>query len=162
MNIDIQVASEFTRLPSDESLARWATQVLNYVQRPEAELTIRIVDEPEITALNSQYRDKHKPTNVLSFPMDPSSEAEQILLGESDDLLGDIVICAPIVAAEADAQGKSYKAHFAHMVVHGTLHLLGYDHVTETQAAVMEPLEIDILASMQFSNPYEVNDSDER
>lgn len=160
IDIDIQIASEFSPLPSEDDLTRWATAVLEQQHRPGS-LTLRIVDEPEITALNNQYRGKHKPTNVLSFPMEAPSEEEVLLLGESDTFLGDIVICAPIVDQEAKAQKKSYEAHFAHMVVHGTLHLLGYDHVTEALANVMEPLEIEILSLMQFDNPYEVKHSHE-
>ena len=93
--------------------------------------------------------------------MEAPSEEEQQLLGESEPLLGDIVICAPIVAAEATQQGKTYEAHFAHMVVHGTLHLLGFDHTTDALAAIMEPLEIAILTSLHYPNPYEVRHSHE-
>ncbi|MFI4957219.1 MAG: rRNA maturation RNase YbeY [Gammaproteobacteria bacterium] len=160
IEIDIQIASEFKPLPSEEQLTRWATAVLEQQQHPGS-LTLRIVDEAEITELNHHYRGKQKPTNVLSFPMEAPSEEELALLGESDALLGDIIICAPIVAAEATAQGKTVEAHFAHMVVHGTLHLLGYDHVTPALADIMEPLEIEILSSMQFANPYEVKKSHE-
>lgn len=158
--IDIQIESTFTPLPTEADLTRWANTVLEKLT-VSGTLTLRIVDEDEITALNSTYRGKHRPTNVLSFPMEAPSEDELALLGESDVLLGDIVICAPVVAAEAIAQHKKFEAHFAHMVVHGTLHLLGYDHVTDALAAIMEPLEIKLLSSMQFTNPYEVKDSHE-
>jgi probable rRNA maturation factor len=160
IEIDIQIASEFAPLPTEAQLTHWATRVLEQQNRPGT-LTLRIVDEGEITELNHQYRGKHKPTNVLSFPMEAPSDEELALLGESDTFLGDIIICAPIVASEANAQHKTYEAHFAHMVVHGTLHLLGYDHVTEALANVMEPLEIEILSSMQFTNPYEAKHSHE-
>jgi probable rRNA maturation factor len=160
MDIDIQIASHYSPLPTSTDLARWAETTLKH-QHTTADLTIRIVDEAEIIELNEHYRGKHKATNVLSFPMEALSEAEATLLGESDNYLGDIVICAPVVAAEAAQQRKTFEAHFAHMVVHGTLHLMGYDHVTTALAEVMEPLEVQILASMQFPNPYEANDRNE-
>lgn len=159
-NITIQIQSDFQPLPPASSLTQWAQAVLAQ-QGITGTLSIVIVDENEMTELNSTYRGKHKPTNVLSFPMEAPSAEEQSLLGDDEQTLGDIVICAPVVAAEATAQHKTYEAHFAHMVVHGTLHLLGYDHVTDTLANIMEPLEITILASLHFPNPYEVKHSHE-
>lgn len=145
--VDIQRASDFEPQPSDAQLTQWATVGLQ--SREHAEVTIRLVDELEITQLNSIYRKKDKPTNVLSFPVDLPPDVE-------DDLLGDIVICASVIDQEAKQQHKTYEQHFAHMVIHGCLHLLGYDHVTEEQANVMEPLEIKLLAELNYPNPYEV------
>ncbi len=116
-------------------------------RHPAAELAVRIVDEAEITALNRRYRGKDGATNVLSFPFDamPGVETEQ---------LGDVVICAPVVAAEAVTQGKSLQAHWAHIVIHGVLHLLGFDHHLDDEAQQMEALEIRLLASLGLPDPY--------
>ncbi|MFI4954610.1 MAG: rRNA maturation RNase YbeY [Gammaproteobacteria bacterium] len=142
ITIDIQHASQHSPLPEDAQLREWATQALTtHVQN--ANITLRIVDIAEMQQLNSYYRGKNKPTNVLSFPM----EAE-------DGFLGDMVICAPIVMQEAMQQNKHWHAHWAHLVIHGCLHLLGFDHVTEKQAAVMEPLEIQVLDVLGYPNPY--------
>ena len=113
-----------------------------------AELTVRIVDEAEITALNRQYRGKDGPTNVLSFPYEE-------IPGIASDLLGDVVICAPVVASESVAQDKPLEAHWAHMVIHGVLHLLGYDHHKEGEASRMESTEAELLADLGYANPYE-------
>lgn len=144
--IDVQRATSHTDLPSDDDLTRWAAAAVGNC-RPEAEIALRIVDEDESQALNSQYRGKDKPTNVLSFPADIPEE-----LGLP--LLGDLVICAPVVAVEAEQQRKAPTAHWAHMVVHGTLHLLGYDHIEDDEAEIMENLETRILAQLGFSDPY--------
>ncbi len=130
-------------------LKKWAKKALEG-QKKGIEMTIRIVDTQEITDLNTQYRKKPYATNVLSFPYDISMD----LTGEPP-LLGDIVICAAIVNQEAQDQGKPATAHWAHMVVHGTLHLLGYDHETLADANKMEPLEIKILKELGFPNPYQ-------
>jgi probable rRNA maturation factor len=114
-----------------------------------AEITIRICNKSEMIQLNSDYRNKNKPTNVLSFPFDMPHYPE-----EDIPLLGDIVICAEVVADEAKEQGKTLEAHWAHLVVHGVLHLLGYDHVEEKAAEKMEGEEISILASLGYDNPY--------
>lgn len=154
LNLDIQIACQDTDLPSAEDLEQWVRKTLeNTVQRPRrladgVDLTIRIVDSHESQSLNAQYRDKDKPTNVLSFPAE---------LPEHIDipLLGDMVVCASVVASEAGQQHKTLQAHWAHMVVHGTLHLLGYDHIEEDEAEEMEALETRILTAMQFPPPYE-------
>ena len=116
-------------------------------RRQDVELSIRITDPEEISELNQTYRNKTGATNVLSFPAELPKELQL-------PLLGDLVICAPVVEDEARQQGKALQAHWAHMVIHGTLHLLGYDHVEDAEAQMMEKLEIDILASLQFPNPY--------
>ena len=135
-------------LPATVKFKRWATAVLKN-KMPSAELTIRIVDKNEMTALNSTYRHKNKPTNVLSFPLDmPVDQNETI------PLLGDIIICADVVSEEALEQEKSLEAHWAHMVVHGTLHLLGYDHEKDSDAEIMEAEEIHVLTELGFDNPY--------
>jgi probable rRNA maturation factor len=137
-------------LPSTAQLKQWTKAVLKN-RIPAAELTIRIVDKNEITELNSTYRQKNKPTNVLSFPFDMPEE-----LDDETPLLGDIVICAEVIEEEAAEQDKSIESHWAHMVVHGTLHLLGYDHVEDQEAEIMEAEEIKILASLGFNNPYQI------
>lgn len=116
-------------------------------RRDCAQLTIRLVDHDESRALNRRWRGMDRPTNVLSFPMDDSSDV-------APPLLGDIAICAPLVRDEADAQGKSRDSHWAHLVVHGTLHLVGFDHENEDDANAMEALECRILASMGYPDPY--------
>jgi len=102
----------------------------------------------DIQQLNKQYRDKNKPTNVLSFPMQSPEEADI-------NLFGDIVLCASVINNEAVQQSKSVNAHWAHMVVHGMLHLQGYDHVKNDEAEKMEQLEISILKQLDFTNPYQ-------
>ncbi|WOX04999.1 rRNA maturation RNase YbeY [Microbulbifer pacificus] len=144
--VDVQRATSQPDLPCDDDLARWAAAAVG-IHRPEAEISLRIVDEDESQALNSQYRGKDKPTNVLSFPADIPEE-----LGLP--LLGDLVICAPVVVLEAEQQHKALSAHWAHMVVHGTLHLLGYDHIEDDEAEIMENLETRILAQLGFDDPY--------
>jgi len=155
VHLDIQMAvnEDEVEPPSTQQMQRWVELALNNTPGAEriqdAELTIRIVDETEITELNKQYRKKDGTTNVLSFPFESDIELEI-------PLLGDLVICASIVAKEAKQQQKSLQAHWAHMIIHGTLHLLGYDHITESEASEMESMEIDLLQQLGFSNPYEV------
>ncbi len=129
-------------LPAPGRLRAFARAALG---RTRGELTIRIVDRPECHALNRRYRGKDRPTNVLSFVPSP-------MVGEGN--LGDIVICAPVVADEAKQQGKPLHAHWAHLVVHGCLHLLGYDHAREAEARAMENLERKILSRLGFPDPY--------
>lgn len=137
--------------PLNAHLKCWATAALK-TKTNTAELTIRIVDKKEITELNSRYRHKSNATNVLSFPFDMPEEVKMKI-----PLLGDIVICADVVNLEAKTQRKSSHAHWAHMIVHGTLHLLGYDHTNEADAILMETQEIIILNSLGFANPYQIN-----
>ncbi len=147
IELDLQIACQADKLPQHEQLQLWLTTVLAQYNKP-FELTIRIVDEKESQQLNNQYRGKNKPTNVLSFPFEVPEGIEL-------DLLGDLVICASIVEQEAKNQNKPLIAHWAHMVIHGCLHLLGYDHINDGDALEMESLEIDILAQLGFNNPYE-------
>ena len=144
--IDIQYAMAVDGIPSEDAIRQWVLQALPE-ENKEAELTVRIVDEAEITALNHQYRGKDGPTNVLSFPYEG-------IPGVASELLGDIVICAPVVASEAIAQDKPLDAHWAHIVVHGVLHLLGYDHQHDDHAHQMEAREAELLASLGYANPY--------
>ena len=146
IHIEVDDASEAAGVPSAVDLRRWALAALAGRHR-EGELVIRIVGEAEGSALNGAYRHKPGPTNVLSFPA-------EIPAGVPLAVLGDLVICAPVVQREAREQGKAADAHWAHMVVHGCLHLSGFDHVTEAQAAEMEPLESAVLAGLGFSDPY--------
>jgi probable rRNA maturation factor len=146
LRIDVQVAGSRSGLPEVARLRHWARSALAG-QRRDAELSIRIVDAAESQALNRRYRGKDKPTNVLAFPAELPPELAL-------PLLGDLVICREVVEAEADAQAKPRDAHWAHMVVHGTLHLVGYDHGTAEEAAAMEALEAEILADLGWPNPY--------
>lgn len=148
LTIDIQQAStaDASQLPSDEQFELWVEAALQQ-RMSEAELSVRIVDEDESQALNLQYRGKDKPTNVLSFPCELPDGVEL-------PLLGDLVICAQVVAKEALEQGKLLHAHWAHMVVHGTLHLLGYDHIEDGEAEEMEAIEIQVLLELGYPNPY--------
>ncbi len=136
--------------PSTVLLRKWANAALKK-ETTSREMTLRIVDVAEMTELNETYRQKKGPTNVLSFPSDLPQEFSS---GE----LGDIVICASIVNSEAKAQHKTKTAHWAHMVVHGVYHLLGYDHMNDKDAAKMEALEIKVLATLGFANPYETTE----
>lgn len=144
----IQRVTRNLNAPTNHELKRWVKAALEG-RMATAELTIRLVDKEEMTALNSQFRHKQGPTNVLSFPFDTTDDFEL-----DTPLLGDIVICTEVVNQEAIAQQKTATAHWAHMVVHGTLHLLGYDHVVDTDAEKMEAEEIHILQSLGFENPY--------
>ncbi|NLS14183.1 rRNA maturation RNase YbeY [Vibrio sp. SM6] len=145
--LDLQIATENEHgLPSDTELQHWLdTTILPF--QPEAEVTIRIVDETESHQLNRDYRGKDKPTNVLSFPFEAPPGLEL-------DLLGDLIICRQVVEQEAQDQHKPLNAHWAHMVVHGSLHLLGYDHIEDSDADEMEALETEIMQSMGFEDPY--------
>ena len=145
--IDFQIACQHTdNLPTETQIQQWANAAIR-PQTLEPEITIRIVDEAESHDLNLTYRDKDKPTNVLSFPFECPDEVEL-------PLLGDLVICRQVVEREATEQGKPLEAHWAHMVVHGCLHLLGYDHIEDDEAEEMESLEAEIMLSLGFADPY--------
>lgn len=132
--------------PSESDFQRWVE--LSLGDKQSAQVSIRIVDEDESRSLNKIYRGKDSPTNVLSFPMNIPEEFNV-------PMLGDLVICAPVVEREAREQHKSSSEHWAHMVIHGMLHLQGYDHVNDQQADEMEGLEIELLHQLGFANPYE-------
>ena len=144
--IDVQFAYQDENTPTASEIKAWVKSTLKEF-RKNYELTVRIVDKNEATELNERWRNTRGPTNVLSFPCDDSS-------GQVPDLLGDIVICAPVVEKEAARQEKILNAHWAHMVVHGTLHLLGFDHIKKQDAKKMEAMEISILEKLGFNNPY--------
>ncbi len=152
LDLDLQVAMETTNLPTEADFARWSTAALDG-RRERAALTIRVVDVEEAQSLNLRFRGQDKPTNVLSFPF----EIPPGLAGVDgfDEVLGDLVICAPLVQREALEQGKGQADHWAHLVVHGVLHLLDYDHLTDDEATVMETLETTILSRLGFPPPYE-------
>jgi len=139
LSLTVQVATRSRRLPARAHLRRWAHASL---RRP-AEVTFRIVGEREGEALNRSFRHQHHATNVLTFCYETS-----------DRLRGDIVLCAPVIAREARAQGKPLRAHYAHLAVHGLLHLQGYDHLVSDEARIMETREIAILRRLGFPNPY--------
>ena len=148
--VDLEVASELdaAALPDATMIEGWArAAVAEADDRPRAELSVRVVDLDEGQALNARWRDRDGPTNVLSFPADLPAE-----LGIP--LLGDLVICAPVVVREAAEQGKTEADHWGHLVVHGVLHLCGHDHEIEAEAEVMEALERRILAGLGIADPY--------
>jgi len=145
--LNVQNASTADWVPAEKSVRRWARAALGGSGRERVELTVRMVDAEEGAQLNQDYRHKSGPTNVLSFPFEDPP-------GVSTHLLGDLVVCAPVVAREAREQGKALEAHWAHMVVHGVLHLCGYDHEDEAQALGMESLETRILGGLGYPDPY--------
>jgi len=155
IDVDIQLASESSPLPSEEQLTLWAQTALSAF-KDEAQLSIRLVDDEESQQLNHEYRGKDKPTNVLSFPFEVPEELQGI--EDISSLIGDLVICVPVVSREAQEQNKTFEHHFAHMVVHGCLHLLGYDHIKDEEAEIMEDLERQILAKLEIADPYFITD----
>lgn len=145
--VDLQIATEnLEGLPTEEQIVQWATAAVQ-PEGDEVEMTVRIVDEDESHELNLTYRGKDRPTNVLSFPFECPDEVEL-------PLLGDLVICRQVVEREAAEQEKPLMAHWAHMVVHGSLHLLGYDHIEDDEAEEMESLETQIMQGLGFDDPY--------
>lgn len=147
LELDVQYASQQTGLPGEDAFAAWVTAALGEWRGPSLAVTVRIVDEAESAELNQRYRGKVGATNVLSFPFETPP-------GADSDILGDIVICAPVVRREAEVQGKPENAHWAHMVAHGILHLRGYDHIEVADAEHMEGEETRILADLGFADPY--------
>lgn len=148
VEIELQIATTLPNTPTLTNVKKWVSAALNHIQR-SGELSIRIVDETEMSELNGQYRNKPKPTNVLSFPC-------QLPAPIRGHLLGDIVICAPVIEREAKEQEKNLSAHWAHMLIHGVLHLCGFDHENEQDALLMESTEITILHELGFPDPYKV------
>ncbi len=147
VELAVQILCDCATVPAEKQLHAWVSAAL---QRRDGayEITIRIVGELESQAMNKKYRCQDQPTNVLSFPAD-------LPAGVDHPLLGDLLICAPLLEREAAAQGKDSQAHWAHLVIHGVLHLLGHDHRQADQAAKMEALETAILASIGYPDPYE-------
>lgn len=148
LTTEIQQCSTCEQVPGPEYVSRWARAAYRSVSDGDAEVTIRIVDGDEGAALNRRYRSGDRATNVLSFDYATDPHAPP-------GVLGDVVICAPVVNEEASAQDKSLDAHWAHMVVHGILHLCGYDHVEQDAARAMEKLEMEILSGLGFPPPYD-------
>ncbi|MEZ8616456.1 rRNA maturation RNase YbeY [Vibrio splendidus] len=147
IELDLQIAVENEQgLPTEQDIQLWLDKTIPQFQE-NAELTVRIVDTEESHQLNHDYRGKDKPTNVLSFPF-------EVPPGMELDLLGDLIICRQVVEKEAEEQNKPLLAHWAHMVVHGSLHLLGYDHIENDEAEEMESLETEIMQTMGFEDPY--------
>lgn len=149
--VDLQIASENEQsLPELAQIETWVNAAIMAASdeaREEAELTVRIVDTAESQELNSQYREKDKPTNVLSFPF-------QNPPGITLPLLGDLIICKSVVEKEAVEQNKRLISHWAHMLIHGTLHLLGYDHIDEEEAETMERIETNLMIELGYNDPY--------
>ena len=147
IELDLQLATEAGYLPAEAQLRRWVELALRQ-RTADSELTIRLVDAEEGQELNRTYRHKDYATNVLSFP----AEVPEGLL--DIPLLGDLVICVPVVEREAREQNKALEAHWAHLVIHGCLHLLGYDHIDDEEAEEMEGLERQLLAELGYPDPY--------
>lgn len=151
--VDLQLAldesdSLAVHVPTIDQFESWVVEVLQRLDRTQkTELTIRVVDKSEMSTLNQTYRQKSGPTNVLSFPFSAPKGVELALLG-------DIIICLPVIVEESEIQGKPIVDHWAHMVVHGALHLLGFDHILVEQAEEMENLEVEILARFKIMDPY--------
>jgi probable rRNA maturation factor len=149
MKLQLNVQYGVTRadLPAKSTLRRWAQAALKGLRHRRTALGVRVVGARESAALNARFRHQRHPTNVLSFPFEAPP-------GARSEILGDLVICAPVVRQEARRQNKIFRAHWAHMVVHGILHLRGYDHRNRRDAAVMEQMEIRILKELGYANPY--------
>jgi probable rRNA maturation factor len=146
LSLDLQIATDDPNLPTLSDIESWVSLALGK-RKENAQVCVRIVDENEIVELNFNYRAKKKPTNVLSFPADLPDYIDI-------PMLGDLVICAAVVERESAEQGKSRQSHWAHMTIHGTLHLLGYDHIIDSEATIMENLEIELLDKLKIPNPY--------
>jgi probable rRNA maturation factor len=146
LDVDVQYAVEIAELPSKSDIEHWVESAVGD-RREAVSMSLRIVNEAEAKQLNMRWRGIESPTNVLAFPCDPPEHMPE--------LLGDVVICAPIVLREAEVQAKPAGAHWAHLVVHGTLHLLGFDHETPQDALRMESLETAVLQSIGFADPYQ-------
>ena len=148
--LDRQVSDELEdiQLPTEDDIEHWLTQVFAHEGITEKEITVRFVDTNESQMLNNTYRSKDKPTNVLSFPFEAPP-------GIDVPLLGDLVVCQAIIEKEAQQQNKQLHSHYAHMIVHGCLHLLGYDHIEDDEAEHMESIEIALLANLNIDDPYQ-------
>jgi probable rRNA maturation factor len=153
LSVDVQIACDDPGIPEQDDIRTWVRLAVSGSRRVanrDAELAVRVVESEEIRALNHLYRHQDKATNVLSFP---AGDVDG-LPADEPLMLGDVVVCASIVSAEAAAQGKILADHWAHMLVHGTLHLLGFDHESDAEAAEMEAMEITLLAVKGITDPY--------
>jgi probable rRNA maturation factor len=153
--VDVQLACDDPDIPDTEKIREWVVSAIaaaDAAAMDRSEVSVRVVDVEEMQTLNREYRDKDEPTNVLSFP---AGEITGLPTDEGG-VLGDVVICAAIVRDEAVEQNKALADHWRHMLVHGTLHLLGYDHMTDAEATEMEGLEVRILTSLGVADPYRV------
>jgi len=149
--VDVQFAADDESIPTADDIAVWVNRAIDAAGNSgTGEVSVRVVGTDEMQQLNGEFREQDKPTNVLSFPAGDLAG----LPDEAERPLGDIVVCAAVVAAEAEQQGKLLEDHWGHMVVHGTLHLLGFDHENDSDAAEMESLEIRILGNYGVANPY--------
>ncbi|MCI6906039.1 MAG: rRNA maturation RNase YbeY [Succinatimonas sp.] len=152
VDIDLQFATKepIENFPTLEKITLWATTALEIGGRKaDSEITVRMVDSDEIHELNNHYRHVDRPTNILSFPFELPEGVDDL------PLLGDLVICKEVLERECKEQNKTLEEHFCHLIIHGCLHLLGYDHIEDVDAQEMEPLEIKALAKLGFKNPYE-------
>jgi len=151
LTVDLQLALasdiDLTTVPTEVMFSQWANNAYGDVSQKPSDVTIRLSTEQEIQQLNAQYRNKNKPTNVLSFPVDLEPELDL-------PLLGDVIVCHSVLVTEAKQQGKRLHDHYAHMVTHGILHLCGYDHQSDEQANIMEALETRLLARIGVADPY--------
>lgn len=152
VDIDLQIATDETEsnYPSVEKMTLWASTALTLGGRDtDCELTVRLVSSEEIHELNNTYRHVDRPTNILSFPFETPDGLEEM------PFIGDLVICKEVLLKECSEQNKTLEEHFCHLIIHGCLHLIGYDHIEDEEAQVMEGLEIKALAKLGFKNPYE-------
>lgn len=145
--LELQIASDSKHIPDVALMQHWIDTTLATLTSP-LEVVLRVVDVDEMSELNQTYRHKNGPTNILSFPFEAPAGIEL-------NILGDLVACAPVVEAEAREQGKLLQHHWAHIIVHGIFHLLGYDHIDDADAEEMEALEIKVLQQLHINNPYE-------
>ena len=149
--VEVQLACDDEYVPAADDIAAWVNRAIDAAgSSSDMEVSVRVVNAAEMQQMNCEFRDQDKSTNVLSFPAGDLAG----LPDEAERPLGDIVVCAAVVADEAEQQGKTQTDHWAHMIVHGTLHLLGFDHENDSDAAEMESLEIRIMTDHGVANPY--------
>lgn len=160
INVELQNPNDFDSVPTEADCQKWVTAAVHKMD-DSLSVVVRFVDDAESEALNNNYRQKKVPTNVLSFPFEEPSllgvSGAQIIpeLMNEPRHLGDLVLCEPLVLREATQQNKNPLSHWAHLIVHGTLHLQGFDHINDVEAVQMESLEIEILKGLGFDNPYD-------